>query len=144
MKKFFSLMLVAAAMFAFTACDNTSDMSDDELTAAIVKHSGTLTGFTGEIQWKGEAIEGVNHMAANFDADGTFALYFGEKKKDVKPKNLSSDDIFWSGKWKVLNGKLLITDDEDEVEEWYDDIFIISKEGKRLSYDGESFAVVLD
>ena len=32
-------MLVAVAMFTFTACDNTADMSDAELEQAIIKHS---------------------------------------------------------------------------------------------------------
>ena len=144
MKKIFSLMLVLAAMFAFTACDNTDDMSDEELTAAIIKHSES--GFVGKIVNAADdykEFEG-KHMSANFDADGTFAIYFGEKKKDVKPKNVSAEDAFWTGKWKVLDGKLLVTDDDDEEEEWYNTL-VISKEGKRLTYsNAETFTVELD
>gem|GEM_PF-7003959 len=148
MKKIFSFMLVAVAMFTFTACDNTADMSDAELEQAIIKHSES--GFIGKIEVKDKEDAELadfdgQYMSANFDADHKFALYFGEKKKDVKAKNISPEDAFWTGEWKVVDGILWVTDDEDSGEDlgkWYD-VFVISKEGKRITYDG-LFKVVLD
>ena len=130
-------MLVAAAMFAFTACDNTEDMSDEELTAAIVAHSES--GFVGKTKSENKDYDDL-WLSANFSADGTFVIYWGEKRKEVKK---GEADIFWTGKWKVQDGKLLITDDDDTTEVWYD-VWVISKEGKRITYSGEAWSVELD
>lgn len=135
MKKFFSLMLAAAAMFMFTACDKTDDMTDEELEAAIIEHAQ----YTGKTKSNNEDYDDV-WLSANFNADKTFVIYFGEKKKDVRKDDA---DVFWSGKWKVLDGKLLITDDDDDVETWHD-FWTISKSGKRITYEGQLFSVELD
>lgn len=135
MKKFFSLMFAAAAMFMFTACDKTDDMTDEELEAAIIDHAQ----YTGQTKSDDEDYDDI-WLSANFNADKTYAIYWGEKRKDVRKDDA---DVLLAGKWKVLDGKLLMTDYDDEVEEWFG-AWTLSKSGKRISYEGPSFSVELD
>lgn len=135
MKKFFSLMFAAAAMFMFTACDKTDDMTDEELEAAIIDHAQ----YTGQTKSDDEDYDDI-WLSANFNADKTYAIYWGEKRKDVRKDDA---DVLLAGKWKVLDGKLLMTDYDDEVEEWFG-AWTLSKSGKRISYNGPSFSVELD
>lgn len=135
MKKFFSLMFAAAAMFMFTACDKTDDMTDEELEAAIIDHAQ----YTGQTKSDDEDYDDI-WLSANFNADKTYAIYWGEKRKDVRKDDA---DVLLAGKWKVLDGKLLMTDYDDEVEEWFG-AWTLSKSGKRISYSGPSFSVELD
>lgn len=128
-------MFAAAAMFMFTACDKTDDMTDEELEAAIIDHAQ----YTGQTKSDDEDYDDI-WLSANFNADKTYAIYWGEKRKDVRKDDA---DVLLAGKWKVLDGKLLMTDYDDEVEEWFG-AWTLSKSGKRISYEGQSFSVELD
>ncbi|MBQ9440663.1 MAG: hypothetical protein IJU35_08805 [Paludibacteraceae bacterium] len=139
MKKFFSLMLVFAAMFAFTACDNTSDMTDEELEAALIEKGF----FKGKISSPDE--DNGKWLAANINADKTYAFYYSETRREVKKGDV--EDVLMTGTWKVLEGVFYYTDDTDEgadVGTWYSR-FKISKNGKRLTceYD-DGWKVELD
>ncbi|MBR1630975.1 MAG: hypothetical protein IJ680_03890 [Paludibacteraceae bacterium] len=137
MKKFFSMMLIAVAMFGFVACDNTEDMSDTELAAAILKKEM----FWGKVTSETNKVVDGKYITAIFEEEAgvrSYALYMTESRHDAK-KEYEDEEAFNEGTWTVTNGELILTQNGGNSV-----AYKLEKEGKRIVIDTDVIYAELD